>query len=369
MELAQEYDEAISLRKIRQHPRNPRKGDDEAVGESIDANGWFGAVLVHRSTGHVIAGNTRFRAMRKRKAKTVPGFWVDCDDDTALRILLVDNRTSDMASYDDAELLALLVELEAEAAGLIGTGYTDADLAALLVEQEANAGVGESARDSDPVPDEQVDDLLARAHGLTMDQALSLAPDDIDGFDWLLDRYVRVHDRFADRMWGIIELDQGGADRKRETRAHLRSLGINPIPVYHPMLDGWEYFDELASTNDRICFGNVVQASVPMRHRLLMTAYERKRAYPHLWIHLLGYGSRTPDSTIGRTHPTRAPTCATGTATCSTSRRRCRCCTMIARSSFTTCSTSARCSPPRTRLRGSSPGRRASTWRSLSLST
>lgn len=128
-----------------------------------------------------------------------------------------------------------------------------------------------------------------RAHGLTMDQALSLAPDEIDGFDWLLDRYVRVHDRFADRMWGIIELDQGGADRKRETRAHLRSLGINPIPVYHPMLDGWEYFDELASTNDRICFGNVVQASAPMRHRLLMTAYERKRAYPHLWIHLLGY--------------------------------------------------------------------------------
>lgn len=163
MELAQEYDEAISLRKIRQHPRNPRKGDDEAVGESIDANGWFGAVLVHRSTGHVIAGNTRFRAMRKRKAKTVPGFWIECDDDTALRILLVDNRTSDMASYDDAELLALLVELEAEAAGLIGTGYTDADLAALLVEQEANLGVGESARDSDPVPDEQVGDLLALA--------------------------------------------------------------------------------------------------------------------------------------------------------------------------------------------------------------
>ena len=128
-----------------------------------------------------------------------------------------------------------------------------------------------------------------RAHGMTMDEALSLHPTEVDGFEWLLDRYVRIHNRFGERMWGMIELDQGGAERKRETRSRLHALGIHPLPVYHPLLDGWDYFDELATTHDRMCFGNIVQASAGVRERLLQTAWERKRAYPHLWIHVLGY--------------------------------------------------------------------------------
>lgn len=128
-----------------------------------------------------------------------------------------------------------------------------------------------------------------RAHGISMDEALSLHPDQVDDFDWLFNRYVRLHERFGDRLWGIIELDQGGAVRKRETRKRLHDLGIDPIPVYHPFVDGWDYFDELAESYDRMCFGNVVQAKAHVRTRLLHTAYERKRAYPHLWLHLLGY--------------------------------------------------------------------------------
>ena len=161
--LPQEFDATISLRKIKQHPQNPRRGDDEAVGESIDVNGFFGAVLVQRSTGHILAGNTRWRAMRKRKAKSLPGFWIDCDDETALRILLADNRTSDLAVYDDATLRDLLVQLEQQA-GLIGTGYTDADLAALLIAQEADLGDDSSFRDSeDEVTGEPDGALLALA--------------------------------------------------------------------------------------------------------------------------------------------------------------------------------------------------------------
>lgn len=128
-----------------------------------------------------------------------------------------------------------------------------------------------------------------RAHNISMDEALRLHPDEIDGFAWLWDRYTKLGTRYGDRLWGIIELDQGGAERKRETRGRLHDLGIRPIPVYHPLLDGWDYFDELASEHDRMCFGNVVQANQADRQRLLVTAYERKRKYPHLWIHLLGY--------------------------------------------------------------------------------
>lgn len=128
----------------------------------------------------------------------------------------------------------------------------------------------------------------AVAHGLPMDVALGLAPEAIDGFDALFKRYVSLVRRLEGKVWGYIEIDQGGLENKRRTRARLEDLGLRPIPVYHPFNDGWDYFDELAEGYDRICFGNVVQANHPTRVRLLATAWERRRRYPNLWIHMLG---------------------------------------------------------------------------------
>lgn len=127
-----------------------------------------------------------------------------------------------------------------------------------------------------------------RATGITMDEALALPPEALEGFDALFDRYVELVRRYEPRLWGYIELDQGGRDNKRRTRARLHDLGLNPIPVYHPLNDGWDYFDELAAGYDRICFGNIVQAAPTVRLRLLHTMWERRRRYPHLWIHVLG---------------------------------------------------------------------------------
>jgi len=128
----------------------------------------------------------------------------------------------------------------------------------------------------------------ARAHGVSHNVGLGMAPDDIDGFDALLEKYCSVLGRIGDRCWGYIEIDQGGRDNKIKTRNRLEALGLNPIPVYHPLIDGWDYFDELASQYDRICIGNLVQASRPVRRRIIRTIWERRRAYPDLWIHLLG---------------------------------------------------------------------------------
>ncbi len=127
-----------------------------------------------------------------------------------------------------------------------------------------------------------------RTHGVSMDEALRLAPEAIDGFDDLYARYVELVQRHGDRLWGYIELDQGGRDNKIRTRARLEDEGLKPIPVYHPLVDGWDYFDELAQQYDRICFGNVVQAPAPVRLRLLHTLWERHRQYPDLWVHVLG---------------------------------------------------------------------------------
>jgi len=128
-----------------------------------------------------------------------------------------------------------------------------------------------------------------RKHGITMDEALSLPPDQIDGFDELFEKYVEIVTKYQDSCWGYIELDQGGRENKIKTRKRLEDLGLRPIPVYHPLNDGWEYFDYLAERYDRICFGNVVQANRFTRKRLIATAWERHRKYPDLWIHLLGF--------------------------------------------------------------------------------
>ncbi len=138
-----------------------------------------------------------------------------------------------------------------------------------------------------------------RAHDITMNEALSLAPDEIDGFDELWDAYLGCVARFGDRLWGYIELDQGGKTNKRITRQRLNDLGLRPMPVYHPLNDGWDYFDELAQTHDRICWGNVVQADAYTRKRFLHTMWQRHREYPDLWIHVLGL---TPNQWLNAMH-------------------------------------------------------------------
>ena len=153
--IEQQFDPAIEVAVIHEHPQNPRKGDDKTVAESVSRSGFFGAILVQRSTGHILAGNTRFRVMRDEGHDTIPGFWIDCDDDTATRILLADNRTSDLAFYDDEALFGLLQHL-VDADGLEGTGYDRAAYELLMQSVEQNDIVGGIRQGM--TPDDRIDE-------------------------------------------------------------------------------------------------------------------------------------------------------------------------------------------------------------------
>lgn len=109
------------------HPSNPRQGDVGAIHSSIASNGFYGALIVQASTGYVIAGNHRLQAVRASGADTVPVIEVDVTDDEATRIMLADNRTQDLATYDDAALISLL-----QSVGLEGTGYDSDDVDEIL---------------------------------------------------------------------------------------------------------------------------------------------------------------------------------------------------------------------------------------------
>lgn len=130
----------------------------------------------------------------------------------------------------------------------------------------------------------------AKAHGMTMDEALTLAPEEVDGFSALYDLYCGIATRFKDQMWGMIELDLGGPLVKPETRKRIvKDTGITPIPVIHPRSDGWDYYDDHADAYDRICVGNLVKAVGTDRARLIHALSERARTkHPNTWHHLLG---------------------------------------------------------------------------------
>jgi hypothetical protein len=131
----------------------------------------------------------------------------------------------------------------------------------------------------------------ARRTGGSLADAWVTPPEQVPGFDDLWNRYVAIATRYRDRLWGYAEMDLGGTDSKRRLRTQLEDLGLAPIPIYHPLYDGWDYFDELAETYDRVAWANLTGPNLrrPTRVRLLTTAWERHRRYPDLWLHLLGY--------------------------------------------------------------------------------
>lgn len=157
----QTYIEAKPVEELKPHPQNPRIGNDTAVGESIEDLGFFGAILYQKSTGYVLAGHTTLRAAtQKHGAKYVPAFEVDVDDDTAEAILLRDNLTSDLATYDH-EMLAELLKQADEKGTLMETGYSKAELDDMLQElaTQANDSSGPAVgpKDSGLTPEQKKD--------------------------------------------------------------------------------------------------------------------------------------------------------------------------------------------------------------------
>lgn len=128
--VAQRYEERVPITSLIPHPMNPNEGDVPFIQESIEQNGWYGAVLVQESTHHIIAGHHSILAALEAGRTTVPVFWKDCSDAEALRILLVDNESARRSRNNVDKLdvaLHSLAELD-EDAPLAGSGFTLKDL-------------------------------------------------------------------------------------------------------------------------------------------------------------------------------------------------------------------------------------------------
>lgn len=127
-----EYRE-IPANLLHPHPFNPNRGDMDAIGESVDVNGFYGAVLVREHPEldgefEILAGEHRWRTAVDRggdPATPVPCIVADYDDVGAARVLLADNETAKRSTYDPDTLTHVLQTLGSAE----GTGFTLADLA------------------------------------------------------------------------------------------------------------------------------------------------------------------------------------------------------------------------------------------------
>lgn len=156
------------ITELNLHHKNARTGDVQAIKGSMVANGVYKPIVVNKGThtgrpNEVLAGNHSLKAMRElaqenpddTRWQNVSVWLVDVDDDRATRILLADNRTADLGSYDNELLQELLESVDDD---LDGTGYDYDDLDTLteLVEKEtareaATAQIRDNLTKQEPV--------------------------------------------------------------------------------------------------------------------------------------------------------------------------------------------------------------------------
>lgn len=104
--------ENLPLNKIKMYWRNPRKNEAavEAVSQSIQDYG-FNQPIVLDSDFIIIAGHTRYKAAKKLNLKTVPCLVVDLPPEKAKEYRIADNKTNELSTWDNENLIKELREI------------------------------------------------------------------------------------------------------------------------------------------------------------------------------------------------------------------------------------------------------------------
>lgn len=120
----------VPIEQVNPYENNANNGDVDVVRDSIEVNGFYGAVIAQKNTGTLIAGHTRYEALLSLGADQIPVIWVETNNISAARMRVVDNRSTRMGRDDPALLLEELQQiLEADTDMLLaGTGYLETDL-------------------------------------------------------------------------------------------------------------------------------------------------------------------------------------------------------------------------------------------------
>ena len=119
--------ESVGINEIKVHPLNPREGDIGSIIQSLELMGQYRPIVVNKNTKHILSGNHTYQGAVQLGWEKIAVHWIDVDDIEEIKILIVDNRTSDLATYDPQELSKLLTST-----GLKGTGFSAEEVAEIL---------------------------------------------------------------------------------------------------------------------------------------------------------------------------------------------------------------------------------------------
>lgn len=129
---------AVDIRKLKEDPKNTRKHNQRNMQAIKDSLTRFGqrAPLIVQKTGMVVrVGNARLRAAKELGWNRIAAFVVDDDNAKALAFSIADNRTAELAEWDDArlskEINALIQDHEISV-----PGFTDREIRQLFAKVE-----------------------------------------------------------------------------------------------------------------------------------------------------------------------------------------------------------------------------------------
>lgn len=134
--------EMREVEKIIPYDKNPRKNDAavDAVARSIQEFGFRQPIVVDAS-GVIIVGHTRWKAAKKLGLKEVPVHVADLDPVKARAYRIADNKSNEIAEWDEALLAEELTALKDADFDLSAMGFTTEDLDGIFGAQEGLTNV------------------------------------------------------------------------------------------------------------------------------------------------------------------------------------------------------------------------------------
>tara|TARA_R110000787_G_scaffold9205_3_gene32343 strand:+ start:1105 stop:1746 length:642 start_codon:yes stop_codon:yes gene_type:complete len=122
---------ARDIGELKVLPGNPSQGDVGAVSRSLEKFGQVKPIVVN-AKGMILAGNTTYKAALALGWEKVAAVTVKMNAKTGKAYALTDNRTRDLAVYDDVALAQMLVSIQDDLELFAATSYVDDDVADLL---------------------------------------------------------------------------------------------------------------------------------------------------------------------------------------------------------------------------------------------
>ena len=122
--------ERVDIKQLKFDKRNARKHDKKNIKAIKDSLLKFSQQkpIVVMEDGTVIAGNGTLQAAIELGWETIDVHWTALKKDEAIAYGLADNRSAELAEWDDDSLQELLSELDAEGWDLEGLGWNSDDL-------------------------------------------------------------------------------------------------------------------------------------------------------------------------------------------------------------------------------------------------